>query len=153
MAEEGKILVYQFEWESETCPCSLEMDLPAGFELVGDVSSDGTYAEPPAMYVNDQAQAGEYTIPFVFIDRNGLRSDDPLVGGGETVIRPIDHIEESNKALNIEIEKKKQKFNNEIEKELEEVEKEIKALRRSSISSINKIATEISGEVIKQVIE
>ena len=62
-------------------------------------------------------------------------------------------IEESNKALNLDIEKKKQKFNNEIEKELEAVEKEIKALRRSSISSINKIATEISGEVIKQLID
>ena len=40
-----------------------------------------------------------------------------------------------------------------IEKELEAVEKEIRALRKSSISSINKIATEISGEVIKQVID
>jgi len=62
-------------------------------------------------------------------------------------------IEESNKALNLDIEKKKQKFNNEIEKELEAVEKEIRALRKSSISSINKIATEISGEVIKQLID
>ena len=62
-------------------------------------------------------------------------------------------IEESNKELNLDIEKKKQKFNNEIEKEIIAVEKEIKALQKSSISSINKIATEISEEVIKQIID
>ena len=62
-------------------------------------------------------------------------------------------VEESNKALNLDIEKKKQKFNNEIEKEIIAVEKEIKALQKSSISSINKIATEVSGEVIKQIID
>ena len=62
-------------------------------------------------------------------------------------------IEESNKVLSLDIEKKKQKFNNEIEKEIIAVEKEIKALQKSSISSINKIATEISEEVIKQIID
>tara|TARA_Y100000758_G_scaffold198308_1_gene141506 strand:+ start:74 stop:652 length:579 start_codon:yes stop_codon:yes gene_type:complete len=62
-------------------------------------------------------------------------------------------IEESNKVLNLDIEKKKHKFNNEIEKEIIAVEKEIKALQKSSISSINKIATEISEEVIKQIID
>ena len=62
-------------------------------------------------------------------------------------------IEESNKVLNLDIEKKKQEFNNEIEKEIIAVEKEIKALQKSSISSINKIATEISEEVIKQIID
>ena len=40
----------------------------------------------------------------------------------------------------------------EIEKEIISVEKEIKDLKKSSISSISKIATEISGEVIKQII-
>jgi len=62
-------------------------------------------------------------------------------------------IEESNRALDLDIEKKKQKFNNEIEKEITGVEKEIEALKKSSISSINKIATEISGEVIRQIID
>ena len=47
----------------------------------------------------------------------------------------------------------KHKLNNEIEKEIIAVEKEIKALQKSSISSINKIATEISEEVIKQIID
>ena len=61
--------------------------------------------------------------------------------------------EESNKALKLDIEKKKQKFNNEIEKEIIEVEKEIKDLKKSSISSINKIATKISEEVIKQIVD
>ena len=62
-------------------------------------------------------------------------------------------MEESNRALNLDIEKKKQKFNNEIEKEIIAVEKEIKTLQKSSISSVSKIATEISGEVIKQIID
>ena len=62
-------------------------------------------------------------------------------------------IEENNKVLNLDIEKKKHKFNNEIEKEIIAVEKEIKALQKSSVSSINKIATEISEEVIKQIID
>ena len=33
------------------------------------------------------------------------------------------------------------------------VEKEIQALKKSSISSVSKIATEISGEVIRQIID
>ena len=33
------------------------------------------------------------------------------------------------------------------------VEKEIQPLKKSSISSINKIATEISGEMIKRIID
>ena len=62
-------------------------------------------------------------------------------------------IEDSNKTLNLDIKRKRQEFNNEIEKEIIAVEKEIKALQKSSISSISKIATEISGEVIKQIID
>ena len=46
----------------------------------------------------------------------------------------------------------KQKFNEEIEKELMSIEKEIKSLKKSSISSINKIAAEVSSEVIKQLV-
>ena len=42
--------------------------------------------------------------------------------------------------------------NNEIEKELIATEKEIKELKKNSISSINKIATETSSEVIKKVL-
>ena len=61
-------------------------------------------------------------------------------------------IEDNKKKLEIDIKNKKQKFNEEIEKELMSVEKEIKSLKKSSISSINKIAVEVSSEVIKQLV-
>ena len=61
-------------------------------------------------------------------------------------------IEDNKKKLENDIKNKKQKFNEEIEKELISVEKEIKSLKKSSISSINKIAAEVSSEVIKQLV-
>ena len=61
-------------------------------------------------------------------------------------------IEENKKKLNKDIENEKQKFHIEIEKELKSVEKEIQNLRKSSIADVNKIAVEITGEVIKQMI-
>ena len=61
-------------------------------------------------------------------------------------------IEDGKKKLNREIESKKQKFNEEIEKELANVEKEIKNLKKSSMLVINKIAEDISSEIIKQVV-
>ena len=61
-------------------------------------------------------------------------------------------LEDSKKNLENGIKSKKQKFNEEIEKELLSVEKEIKNLKKSSISSINKIAVEVSSEVVKQLI-
>ena len=51
-----------------------------------------------------------------------------------------------------DIKNKKQKFNEEIEKELMLTEKEIKNLKKSSISSINKIAVEVSSEMIKRLV-
>jgi len=61
-------------------------------------------------------------------------------------------IEDNKKKLENDIKSKKQKFNEEIEKELMSVEKEIKNLKKSSISSINKIAVEVSSEVIRQIV-
>ena len=61
-------------------------------------------------------------------------------------------IEDNKKKLENDIKSKKQKFNEEIEKELLSVEKEIKSLKKLSISSINKIAAEVSSEVIKQLV-
>jgi len=61
-------------------------------------------------------------------------------------------IEDNKKKLENDIKSKKQKFNEEIEKELMSVEKEIKSLKKSSISSINKIAVEVSSEVIRQIV-
>ena len=61
-------------------------------------------------------------------------------------------IEDSKKKLDQDIENKKQKFNDEIEKELIAIEEEIKDLKKSSISNINRIATETTTEIIKQII-
>ena len=61
-------------------------------------------------------------------------------------------IEDNKKKLEDDIKNKKQKFNEEIEKELLSVEKEIKSLKKLSISSINKIAAEVSSEVVKQLV-
>ena len=61
-------------------------------------------------------------------------------------------IEDNKKKLENDIKNKKQKFNEEIEKELMSAEKEIKSLKKLSISSINKIAAEVSSEVIKRLV-
>ena len=62
-------------------------------------------------------------------------------------------IESSKKELENDINNKKQKFNEEIEKELKTIEKEIKSLKKTSISNINKIAVEISSEIVNQIVE
>ena len=61
-------------------------------------------------------------------------------------------IEDGRKKLDIDIENKKQKFNSEIEKEMTAVEKEIKKLKEDSLPNINKIASEISADIIKKII-
>ena len=61
-------------------------------------------------------------------------------------------INENKKKLEKDIKNKKQKFDEEIEKELKKTEEEIKNLKKTSVSSINKIAAEIASETIKQII-
>ena len=61
-------------------------------------------------------------------------------------------INENKKKLEKDIENKKQKFDEEIEEELKRTEEEIKNLKKTSVSSINKIAVEIASETIKQII-
>tara|TARA_Y100000590_G_C15326894_1_gene866132 strand:- start:163 stop:741 length:579 start_codon:yes stop_codon:yes gene_type:complete len=62
-------------------------------------------------------------------------------------------VEDGRKKLDHDIEIKKNKFNDDIEKELIVVEKEIKSLKKSSITNIEKISTEITTDVIKQIID
>ena len=62
-------------------------------------------------------------------------------------------IEEGQKKLEKDIEIKKKKISEEIDEELKIVEKEIKDLRKSSISNIVKISSEISSEITKQLID
>ena len=62
-------------------------------------------------------------------------------------------IEDSRKKLERDIEEKKQKISEEIEKELLKAEKEIASLKKSSIDNIKIIASEISFEVVKQIVD
>ena len=61
-------------------------------------------------------------------------------------------VNENKKKLINDMENKKKKFNEEIEKEISDAEKEIKILKKTSVLKINKIAEEISSEIVKQVI-
>jgi len=61
-------------------------------------------------------------------------------------------IRDNKKQLDIDLEQKKQKFTEEIEKELMNVEQEIKKLKKTSLLSINKIATEITNDLLKKII-
>ena len=61
-------------------------------------------------------------------------------------------INENKKNLINDIGNKKKKFSEEIEKEINDAEKEIKTLKKTSVLKINKIAEEISSEIVKQVI-
>ena len=79
-----------------------------------------------------------------------LKEYNKIVENSKNEARKI--IEDGKKKLDIEIASKKKIFKDETEKELANVEKEIKDLKRSSISNINKIACETSAEIIKQII-
>ncbi len=59
-------------------------------------------------------------------------------------------VEENKKKLDKDIEIKKQKFNQDMEKEFDEVEKQIKDLKKSSVSNINKIASDTASEIVKE---
>ena len=61
-------------------------------------------------------------------------------------------IEDNKKRLEKDIKNKHQMFIEEIEKELSGAEKEIKNLKKASILNINKIATDLSSELVKQIV-
>ena len=61
-------------------------------------------------------------------------------------------INETRKKINRDIKNKNNQFNLEIEKEIKKAEKEIKTLKLSSIEDINKIAIEISSEVVRKIL-
>ena len=62
-------------------------------------------------------------------------------------------IEDNKKILDSDIENKKKNFNLEIEKELLNAEREIEKLKKNSILNINKIAIEVSSEIIKELVK
>ena len=61
-------------------------------------------------------------------------------------------ISDGKKMLDQDIEKKKKNFNIQIEKEIASVEKEIENLKKTSLLSINKIASETSAEVMRKMV-
>ena len=60
-------------------------------------------------------------------------------------------LEDSKKKVEEDIKEKSAIFNKEIEKEISCTEKEIKDLKINSVQNINKIAIQISSEIIKQI--
>ncbi len=58
---------------------------------------------------------------------------------------------DNKKQLDSDLKQKKQKFSEEIEKELVNAEEEIKELKKTSLLSINKIATEITNDLLKKI--
>ena len=61
-------------------------------------------------------------------------------------------LQESQKKLENELDEKKQKLDEEINKEIKMAENEILNLKKSSVNNINKIAIEISSELLKQTV-
>ena len=59
---------------------------------------------------------------------------------------------DGKKKLKIDIDKKRKKFDEEIEIELQNAEKQIKMFKQSSIGSVNKIAIEVSSEIITYIL-
>ena len=58
----------------------------------------------------------------------------------------------TRKKVNRDIENKKNQFNLEIGNEIKKAEKEMKTLKLSSIKNINKIAIEISSEIVRKIV-
>ena len=69
--------IYQFEWESETCPCDIEMDLPKGFELRGTKNSDGLFESPPSLHITEDIEAGEYSVRGGIVDVYSYANEYP----------------------------------------------------------------------------
>ena len=61
-------------------------------------------------------------------------------------------LDDNKKKLELDLKNKNQKFNEEIEKELLNTEKEIINLKKSSLININKIAVEVSSDLVKKII-
>ena len=61
-------------------------------------------------------------------------------------------LDEARKKINRDIENKKKQFNLKIDKEIENADKEIKTMKLSSIKDINKIAIEISSEIVRKIV-
>ena len=81
---------------------------------------------------------------------NKLKEYNKIIENSKNEAKKI--IDEERKKLDKDIEVKKKSFNSQIEKELASVEKEIKDLKKNSLSSISKIASETSAELIKNII-
>ena len=61
-------------------------------------------------------------------------------------------VNETRKKINRDIETKKNQFNLELEKEIKNAEKEIEALKSSSMKDINKVAVQLSSEIVKTIV-
>jgi len=79
-----------------------------------------------------------------------LKEYEKIIENAKKDARKI--FEENRKKLEDELNKKKHKFDEEIDNEIKIVEKEILDLKKNSSSTIKKIATDISSEILKQIV-
>ena len=80
---------------------------------------------------------------------NKLKEYNQIIENSKKEAQKLIH--DNKKQLDINLEQKKQKFTEEIERELVNVEQEIKELKKTSLLSINKIATEITNDLLKKI--
>jgi len=81
---------------------------------------------------------------------NKLKEYNQVIENSKKEAKKLIH--DSKKQLDVDLKQKKQKFIEEIEKELINAEQEIKVLKKTSLLNINKIAAEITNELLKKII-
>jgi len=79
-----------------------------------------------------------------------LREYEEIIHNSKKEAKKI--LQENQKKLENDLDKKKQKFEEEISKEIKIAEDEILNLKKSSLNNINKIAVEVSSEILKQTV-
>ena len=85
-----------------------------------------------------------------FESENKIKEYETLINNGKNEAR--NYFNEARKKIIQDIDKKKEKIEEEINLEIRNTEKEIVELKKSSPEKINKIATETSAQLIKQLI-
>ena len=85
-----------------------------------------------------------------FESENKIKEYETLINNGKNEAR--NYFNEARKKIIQDIDKKREKIEEEINLEIRNAEKEIVELKKSSPEKINKIATETSAQLIKQLI-
>ena len=140
---------------SATCGVDINNSLATGINMLGDIHG-GAGQQALELYIDIQTKGIE-NLNQIINDYKKLNNGFiPGFGhrfhklGDPRTPRLLDLVD--NAVIDGEVSGKFIKIGRQIEKELSNAEKEIKNLKRESVLNINKIAKEISSEIVKQVI-